>query len=445
MHAQSRIKLSFSLIALGLALGGAAHAQSLKDAVDQTLKTSPEILIEANHRLSTDEAVKNARGGYFPKVDLMLGTGREWSDNASTRALGYNGRSLHRREAQLTLSQMLFDGFGVSSEVDRNKARVDSSAHKVGGVSEQIALRAVEAYLEVLRNHEIVALTKENLTAHERTHDQIKVRSDSGVGRKADLDQIQARLGLARANLAAAEANLRETEINFQRVVGTKPVNLSKPNAPERSMLPKSADEAVKMAFDNNRILKSANADVEAANAQHNAAKSFLWPRLDLELGAGNNSNLDGIKGDNDERYAMLRMRYNLFKGLSDKARTDETAHLTNEAREVMRRTQRQLDQSTRLSWNALVSAEERLPSLKQHADASLATRDAYAKQFSIGQRTLLDLLDSENEYFTASSNYLNGQYVETFARYRVLGDLNQLTGALGVAPREEAMIQAKQ
>lgn len=446
MFAQSRIKLSFSLIALGLALGGAAHAQSLKDAVDQTIKNSPEILIEANHRLSTDEAVKNARGGFFPKVDLALGTGREWSDNASTRAAVGGSRSLNRHEASLTLSQMLFDGFGVSSEVDRNQARVDSSAHRVGGTSEQIALRAVEAYLEVLRHREIVALTKEQLLpAHERTHDQIKVRSDSGVGRKADLDQSQARLGLARANLVSAEANLREAEINFQRVVGTKPVNLSKPAAPERNLLPKTVDEAVQMAFDNNRILKSANADVDAANFQHQAAKSFMWPRLDLELGAGKNRNIDGIEGRNDERYAMLRMRYNLFKGGSDNARVNETAHLTNEAREVMRRTQRQLEQSTRLSWNALVSAEERLPSLKQHADASMSTREAYGKQFSIGQRTLLDLLDSENEYYTAASNYVSGQYVEIFARYRVLADLGQLTSVLGVAPREEAMIQAKQ
>ena len=83
---------------------------------------------------------------------------------------------------------------------------------------------------------------------------------------------------------------------------------------------------------------------------------------FDLELGYGNNKNLDGVKGDNDEKWAMLRMRYNLFRGGSDMARISETTHLTNEAREVMSRTQRQVEESTRLSWNAYTSAAERLP-----------------------------------------------------------------------------------
>ncbi len=428
-------------IAVGLALGSPAYGQSLQEAVKQTLQTNPDILIDASKRLSTDEALRGARGGYLPKVDLGLGTGRERSNNSST--LGSEGK-LTRREASLTLTQMLFDGFGVASEVSRNRARVESAAHKVAGTSEQVGLQAVEAYLEVLRQRELVALTRENLAAHERTHDQIKIRSEGGVGRKTDLEQIRARLGLAKANFTAAEANLRDAETNFLRVVGASPADLSKPNQAEHGLLPGSMDEAVQMAFDNNPTLKSAMADVEAADAQNNAAKSFMYPRFDLELGTAQNSNLNGVKGGNDERYAMLRMRYNLFKGGSGNARVNETAQLANEAREIMRRTRQQLEQSTRLSWNAKVSASERLPSLKQYADSSLATRDAYTKQFSIGQKTLLDMLDSENEYFTAGSDYVSGQYVELFAHYRVLADVGQLLGVLGVASREEAMIEAK-
>lgn len=438
----ARFKLSLIAAAVGLTLGAPAYGQSLKEAVEQTLQTNPDVLIDASKRLSTDEAVKGARGGYLPKVDLLLGTGRERSNNSSTSGTDL---TLTRREASLTLTQMLFDGFGVSSEVSRNQARVESAAHKLAGTSEQAGLQAIEAYLEVLRQRELVELTRANLGAHDRTLDQIKIRAESGVGRKADFEQIQARSGLAKANFTAAEANLRDAETDFLRVVGAAPADLSKPNQPEAGALPKSMDEAVQLAFDNNPTLKSAMADIEAAEAQNKAAKSFMYPRFDLELGAAENKNLDGVVGDNDERYAMLRMRYNLFKGGSDLARVNETAQLSNEAREIARRTRQQLEQSTRLSWNAMVSAGERLPSLKQHADASLATRDAYTKQFSIGQRTLLDLLDSENEHFTASSNYVTGQYVELFAHYRVLADMGQLLGALGVSPRAETMVEAKQ
>ena len=137
----------------------------------------------------------------------------------------------------------------------------------------------------------------------------------------------------------------------------------------------------------------------------------------------------------------MLRMRYNLFRGGSDMARISETTHLTNEAREVMSRTQRQVEESTRLSWNAYTSAAERLPAMKTHADMSMATSESYAKQFNLGQRTLLDLLDSVNESFTSQMNYTSAMYLEMFARYRVLADMGQLLNYLGVQPPVEASL----
>lgn len=435
---------SKTLLALALAAGlqASAHAQSLKDAVELTIKGNPDILVEANQRLANDEAVKNSRGGFFPKVDLLLGRGYEWSDNATTRAAVGGGRSLNRQEGQATLTQMLFDGFGVSSEVNRNKARVESAAYKTLGTAENTAMRAIEAYLNVLRNRELVQLTKDNLAAHLRTQDQIKVRSQGGVGRKSDQEQIDARVGLAKANLVATEANLRDSEITYQRIVGQKPVNLSKPTAPDSGLLPKTAEAAVQTALDNHPILKSATADVKATDYQHEAAKSFMYPRLDAELGYTNNKNVDGQPGSSDDRYAMLRLRYNIFKGGSDMARVNETAHLKNAAKETMSRTRRQVEESTQLSWNALTSAGERLSGLKEHADMSTATSDSYHKQFQLGQRTLLDLLDSINEAYTAQTDFLNGTYTELFARYRLLADEGQLLNFLGVQPPAEANLK---
>ena len=441
---KNTVRVSVVAIAVAAMFQAPAFAQSLQDSVSMAIKTNPDVLVETNQRLANDEAVKGARGGFFPKVDLLAGTGNEWSDNTTTRALGYNDwRKLNRQEAQITLTQMLFDGFAVSSEVGRNKARVESAAWKVLGTSEAVGLRVVEAYLNVLRNQEMVRLAKENLNAHTRTMDQIDIRSQGGIGRKSDQEQSAARLGLARANLVSAEANLRDAEINFQRVVGSKPLALTKPSAPDAGLIPRNADGAVDTAVANHPILKSAGADVKAAEYQREAAKSGYYPRFDLELGYGNNKNLDGVKGDNDEKYAMLRMRYNLFRGGSDMARVSETTHLTNEAREVQNRTQRQVEESTRLSWNAYTSASERLPGLKTHADVGSETSEIYAKHFNLGQRTLLDLLDSVNESFTSQMNYTSAMYLEMFARYRVLADMGQLLSYLGVqAPEEGALSQ---
>jgi len=429
------------LPALLLAAALPVHAETLEEAVTQTLATNPDVLIDASRRRSVEQVLEQAKGGYLPRLDIAYGRGHQYSDNATTQQTYGGPIGQIRYDRSLTLTQMLFDGFSTVSEVERNSARVDSAAHRVAATSEQIALRAIEAYLEVLRNQEIMALTQDNLQVHQRTYDQIKLRAASGVGRRADQDQIEARLALAKSNLTAAEANLKVAEINYRLVIGTTPGTLSQPKIPDTKLIPPTPEAALPVTLANSRLLKSAKADIDAALAQAQGARAGMQPRLDLELSASKNNLLSPVDITGDvNRSAMLRLRYNLFKGNADVARIAETQFLVREAEEVARRTERQLEQSLRLSWNAYSSARERLPFLTKHAEASQLTREAYTKQFSLGQRTLLDLLDTENEAFTASSNLLNGRYVEIFSRFRVLADLSMLLDTIGVAHRDEAL-----
>ena len=419
-----------------------ARAETLEEAVSQTLATNPDVMIDVSRRMSVEQARKQAVGGFLPKLDLAYGRGHQYSDNATTTATYGGPIGQLRYDRSLTLTQMLFDGLATQSEVERNNARMESATHRTAATSEQISLRAIEAYLEVLRNQEIIGLTQDNLAVHQRTYEQIKLRASSGVGRKADQDQIEARLALARSNLTAAEANLKVAEINYRLIVGTRPGMLSQPKPPDPKLIPETPESAIPVALVNSRIIKSARADVEAALAQQQGARAPLMPRLDLELTTSKNSMLSAVDATNDISHsAMLRLRYNLFKGGSDRARIAETGYLVREAEEVARRTERQLEQSVRLSWNAYNSARERMPFLTKHAESSQLTREAYSKQFSLGQRTLLDLLDTENEAFTASSNLLNGRYVELFSRYRVLADMSILLDAIGVDHRDEAKL----
>lgn len=424
-----RMKPSTGILAAAMLLSTSLHAQTLKEAVSQALTNNPDIMVDVNRRLSLDEALKAAQGGYLPKVNLAAGYGDEWSNNSTTRAATGGGLDLKRREASATLNQMLFDGFGVAAEVERTRARIDAAAGKVAATSNQVVLNAVEAYLEVVRQRELLKLTQANLLTHQRTQDQIKLRSDSGHGRKADLEQVSARVALARANLASTIANLADAEINFKRVVGMAPGDLG---AMDQMIggLPASLDEALEIALREHPANLSALADIDAAKAQHKGSNAAMWPRLELELGTTKNNNIDGVSGANNDRYAMLKMRYALFNGGSDVARIRENALLIQEANSVRDRTLRQIEQSTRLSWNAMTAANARLPALKDHAEFSRLTRDAYVTQFGVGQRTLLDMLDAENEAFSAASNYLGGRLVAVFAHYRVLADMGKLAKA---------------
>lgn len=434
-------KMLYTAVSLVCSLGFSQVSLSatLAEAVDQTIKTNPDILIDANNRLATDQAVKEAKGGYYPKVDLNLGYGRQWSENSNTAANPGGDATLWRGESGLTLSQMLYDGSATTSEVNRQKSRQNSAAHKVMGTSEQIGLKAIESYLDVLRREELLNLAQINLAAHDKTYSQIKLRSDAGIGRKADLEQAQSRLSLSQANVAAAEANLREANITYNKIIGSMPSGLTKPQPIDN--LPANVDDALKIALENHPILRSAMADIDATQAQHSAAESLLKPRVNLELGTDFNHNIDGIKYKSNDWYAMVRLRYNLFHGGADKARVSETSALIQQAIETMHRTQRQVEESLRLSWNSMITAQDRMPKLKATVDAAERTRDAYTKQFSIGQRTLLDLLDSENELYTDRANLVEAEYIDIFSRYRLMADMGRLLDALGVAPREESKL----
>ena len=408
------------------------QADTLQEAIHTTLKTNPDVLASISERQAVSKEIDQAQAGYFPTIDLGLGTGWESTDNPASRNRGDGEIHLNRDEASLNLRQMLYDGSLTKNEVERQKARTDSRAHSVYSVAENTALEATEAYLNVLRRQKLVELAQTNLESHVRTHDQITLRSERGVGRRADMDQSLGRLALAETNLMAEQSNLRDAETNYLRVVGEAPSSLSPPPSPE-PLLPLTVEDAVNIAIQNHPTLRSAQADVASANAQHDVTKAAFLPRVDFELGTRNDHDIDGVRGTDKDVTAMFRLRYNLLNGGKDKARREETAFLINQAAEIRNNTHRQVEQSVRLSWNALETVRRQMSYFEEYAAAAEKTRDAYQQQFNFGQRTLLDLLDSENELFRARIALTNAQYDEIFTMYRVLNSIGLLLESLEI------------
>ena len=430
--------ITYSLaLFLGLAIPTSLLAESIRDVVSDTINTNPDVQIARDQRNAIEQEMEQARAGFFPSADITLGNGWESSNNPTTRANGHGRRSFNRSEAEILGRQLLFDGFGTESEFDRQKARTNASAYSTFGTSEIIALRAVEAYLNVLNQQQLLRLAENNLRSHEKIYGQILKRSERGVGRKSDTQQTLGRLALARTNLITEENNLEDAISSFFNIVGHEPEALEIPDSMEH-LLPESMDEAIAVALDNHPTLKSAESDVIAARAQQKAAKSTFFPRVHLEASGSRNDNIDGIQGSNKDAQLMVRGRYS-FTGGRDMARREETAYLLSEAKEVRNRTRRQVIESIQLSWHAYERSKSSLESLKVHVDASLQAWSAYKKQFSIGQRTLLDVLDSENELFTARIDYENGKRDFLFSIYRILAGTGKLLWALEVPVPEEA------
>ncbi|PAU65798.1 channel protein TolC [Pseudomonas sp. PIC25] len=417
-----------------------AQAMNLSEAIQSTVDNHPEIQANAHSRLSSDEDVKIAKGGYLPTVDMLVGYGREHTDSPSTRAFGdHHTETLNNTTAELRLRQMLFDGFNTPNEVARTEAVVNSRAYRLLGTAESLALRTVEVYLEVLKRRELVTLAKDNLLSHQRVNDQIGLRKERGVGSTADVDQSEARVALAQNNLYTEQINLADAEANFFSVVGRMPDELEAP-ASIKGELPADLSAARQLVMENNPYLKSAQADVQAAEKQYEVAKSPFYPRFDVELATSANDNVQGDEGHYNSWRAGVVMNYNLFNGMRDKARLQSSAYQINEAMDIRNNALRQLNENLALAWNAMENARAQTKPARDYADYTTRVREAYQQQFGLGQRSLLDLLDSDNELFTANRRYVEVRYTEEFSMYRVIAAMGELLRKQNIVVPAEAV-----
>jgi adhesin transport system outer membrane protein len=426
------IRKGFLLV--GLALTFPLYADTLYEAVQHGILSNPEVLFNTARGLTAQQQVQRAKGAYLPTVDVTAGFGREYSLNPTTQAIdGPGARTLNRTESGVELRQNLFAGGGIANELKRNIYLCEAQHLKTQGVAEDLALDVVNRYLLVLLSEKLYRYAVTNYQVHRSVFSMIRERSDAGLTREAEMDQAVARLALAEANQISAEANLQEARINYAKVVGKWPSNLVWPRIPKNQELPRNLGQAIEKGLDNHPTVRSAYADIKEAKSQYEVALANFYPRVDLILGASQNRNLDGIPGQNNDRLAMIRMNYNVFRGGSDDAHVRETAYQVQEAYEVKNRALVDLKESIRLSWNAWITAGERIRPLREHVRASRETRGAYQEQFKVGKRTLLDLLDSQNEFYQSEIALVQGENDEAFARYRILNGMGRLVPYLRI------------
>ncbi|KLN65843.1 MULTISPECIES: TolC family outer membrane protein [Vibrio] len=420
------------VLSCAVALSFPAHSQTLEQAVAFTITTNPEIKASYNEFKSKYFDAEASGGAYMPKLDLDAGIGYEAVDLASGTE-----NELTRKEATLTLTQLLWDGSATLNDMDRTAADAESVRFQLMSDAQDIALQVTKIYLDATKAYEVLALSESNLTVHKEIYSDIKKRVDSGIGSTADLSQVEARLAKAHGNLLAAQNNLFDVHTQFKRIVGQSPQGLTFPRA-DQTAIPFTVDEALDTAFTSHPVVKVAQADVDSARFQYDQTKGVNYPTLSIEANQTWRDDAGGIEGGSDEFSAMLRMRYNLYNGGSDSDRTESAAYQLNKAKDFRDRTYRSVEEGLRLSWSALDLTVQQKDFLADHVDSASDTVIAYEKQYKIGKRTLLDLLNTENELFEARKGYLDAKYDEQYAKYRVMNATGNLLAALRVDTPQE-------
>lgn len=423
-----KVKLVLSLMGLLPALAWAQTPITLQDAVRKAIVSNPEVQARWHAFMASQHEQDVARGGYLPRLDLNAGIGKERLSPPTQPTT-----DLTRRGAALTLNQMLYDGFATRDEVARLAYAKLVRYYEVLDASESTALEAARAYLDVLRYRELSLLAQENFAEHEQVFSQIQQRVQAGVGRRVDLEQAGGRLALAQSNMLTEASNLHDVSARYQRIVGELPPGDMLAPGLLKQGIPPGIEDALKLAYQGSPAFNAAIENVRAAQAEANGRQANFQPRVDLRASQNLAYDQDGIEGRQHDQIVELVLNFNLFKGGSDRALVRQYTERLAQSKDLRDKACRDLRQTLVIAFKDIHNLSRQLVFLDQHQLAIEKAREAYRKQFDIGQRTLLDLLDTENEYFQSRRAYVNASYDHVIAHARTLAGMGSLLSTLQV------------
>ncbi|WOJ95020.1 TolC family outer membrane protein [Congregibacter variabilis] len=396
------------------------------EAIVTALASNPAVTSAYYEFEATRASERAERGDMLPSVDLSGNYSSQERQTPIADFGDYESDSL-----RFSITQLLFDGFQSRDEARAKRYEKLARYYDFEAASQEVAVTATQAYVNTVLYQRLVQFAEQNYVVHRQVFNKIAERAAGGVSQRVDLEQATARLALAESNLLTEVTNLHDTRAEFQRIVGLLPAKtLPMPQMPE-SALPVSRDQALSLAYENSPEINRAIEELRSSRESSNATRGAFYPRLDLRYRNEQESNTDGILGDYDLQAVEVVMSYNLYRGGSDSARRREAASRYYSAVELRKDACLSVRRETMIAFNDVDVLRRQVSYLTQQLDAQDKTRRAYNDQFDIGQRSLLDLLDSQNEYFNTQRALISAQTQLLAAQANTLASIGALTRAL--------------
>ncbi|WP_158774731.1 TolC family outer membrane protein [Cobetia sp. L2A1] len=423
--------LALSVIA-GVSVSVQASALTLEESVSKAVMDNPRTRLQVSRHIQRLEEAETQRGAYRPTVDLTARLGYGKFDAESDNSTDYDDWHDYRR-LDLTIRQLLWDGDTTLERIRQAETEADYQRLQVAAEANDIALDTSGAYLEVMRDELILKYSQANLDAHLRISSDIGRRADSGLGARSDVRQVDGRLANAEASVLSAQNNLEDSRSAYLRLVGEQPSELSLPTI-DTSLISADVDSAYEQANQRNPLLASARVSIDAARHEVNAEKGDYYPEFSLEGNRTLNDDYDQEDSGDDDWSVELVMSYNLYRGGRDQSEIRGRQAALETVEHDNDRVVRDVRDEIRLAWNARENLKRQIDYLESYVRAATDTRESYRKQFDIGRRTLLDLLDSESELFTSQQNLIRARFDLETANYRLLSATGALLDSMSVS-----------
>jgi outer membrane protein len=380
----------------------------------------------------TDEGVAIAKSGYRPTV-----TGQA--------SIDYSNTSRDAGSAQLTtgsfgvsINQMLFDGFQTKNNVAAAEAKVAAQQESLRNTEENTLFSAAQAYMNVIHDRQVAALTEQNLKAMDEQVRSAQSRFEVGEGTRTDVAQAQAARSSALAQLTSARAQALSSEAAYHQIVGDAPGKL-KAASPLTKLLPKSLDTAIAVAYNEHPAILATQHLVDAASYSVKSAEGALLPQVTASAGVERDyrntaSSLPGVgeatpNGYSNSASIGATLTIPIYQGGRTSAMVRQSKEQLGQARIDVDVSRDQVRNQIVSAWTLYTAARENVDANRAQVSAAQLALDGVIEERKVGQRTTLDVLNAQNDVTNAKINLVSAERDVVTASYAIL----QATGRLSV------------
>lgn len=416
---------------LASASGGAALATTLEEAVASAYDTNPSLIAARAALRASDEQVSQARAGFRPQVAATASYGVTRTDAPTRRRNTADPFNL-----SIQATQSLYDGGVTHNAVEASIERVSAARARLSQTEQQIILRAITAYFDVVRDTEAVKLARNNVRVLNEQLRAARDRFQVGEVTRTDTSQAAARRAQSRANLAAAEGALEASRQTFRSVIGLEPENLSNLNR-NLPNLPKTVQEALERALMHHPAVAAARYDERAARHAVRGQVGALLPNVALQ-GSYGYSDADVFSGkfdDSSSATVQLRAQIPLYQGGAGYSRVRQAQAQASQAQAAVSVAAREVQASIENAWSQFLVATASIRAGREEVRAARMAFEGVREEAVVGSRTTLDVLNAEQELLNARTRLVSAQRDEHVASYALLAATGELSAQeLGVA-----------
>lgn len=427
--------LTTGLVVAGLSYSGVASAETLQEALVTAYTSNPTLEAQRARLRANDELVPQALSNWRPVVKLSGDSGRssEAVKIVPNSPLGYS--LVSPSDINLTVSQPLYRGGQTVAQTKQAEATVQAERALLDSTEEQIMLNVITAYMNVVQDRAVLDLSINNEQVLQRQLDATNDRFRVGEVTRTDVAQAESRLSAAHADRTQAEGNLRAAVANYITEVGHAPDSLVPPD--KVTGLPNSVEQAREIALAQNPNILNAQYTYDASAYGIDLAAGALLPTVTLNGTALKSYDFNGTQTFERIYEASVNVTVPIYQQGLEYSRLRAQKHTAGQARITVDVTRRDTVESVTRAWEALQTARARIVSYSDQINAAQVALEGVQRESQVGSRTVLDVLNAEQELLNARVNLVQAQHDETVAAYQLKGTVGQLTAHALALPVE--------